>query len=99
MTRPRTVRHALYVSLSQLERAIIAFYAQTHQRDQTAVIRGMIRLIAQADEAFCPEQFAAFVENTLAADLGTDEALLVELRRQVTAFLEHGWPVGNARAG
>lgn len=87
MSRTPQFMHALPLKLHQIELALVRFYAERYRKDQTALIRGMIRAYVRADLEFEPKAFTKFVEEHLVPENKDDERMQAEIRRQVAEFV------------
>jgi len=86
MTRSRQFEHAQTIKLKQLERALVAYYAQVHRLDGSKVIRSMIRNYVLADSTFDTKAFQKFVKEHMVPRL-EDEDMAEEMRGQIKTFL------------
>ncbi len=87
MARPRTFRHNVWLRLPPIENALVGFYGQVYGKDQTGVIRGMIKNYVRADENFDAKKFKRYIEQTALPGAGDDEEYKAELKEQMAAFL------------
>ncbi len=88
MPRPRTFKHSVFVRMSQVEHALTSFYAHEYSRDQTVIIRSMIKQYVRADEAFDKKRFLKYVEEHIMPEAKGDKELEEEIRSQLRVFLE-----------
>ncbi len=87
MSRTPQFMHPVPLKLHQIELALIRYYAERYRKDQTALIRGMIRAYVRADLEFDPKAFMKFVEAQLIPEQEDDERMQSEIRRQTSEFV------------
>ncbi len=85
MPRPRLFKHNIWLKVSQLERAIVAFYAVKNRRPHSDIIRGMIKQYTRADLTFDPGAFRKYVEDEL-LPVEDDQELKEDIKRRVEEF-------------
>ncbi len=87
MARPRTFRHNVWLRLTPLENSLVQYYASTFGRDQTQVIRGMLKQYVRADANFDPKKFKKFVDQQILPEAKSDQDLTSEIKHQTEEFL------------
>jgi hypothetical protein len=88
MPRQRTFKHNVFLRMSQIEHVLTSYYARKYDRDQTAVIRAMVRQYVRADTEFDVGEFKRYVEEHIRAEAAGDPDAEAEIRAQVEQFLE-----------
>ena len=66
MSRNKQFHHVSSIKLSQVDRALLEFYARKYNTDKSKVVRSMVRRYITADASFDPKEFKRFVESHLA---------------------------------
>jgi hypothetical protein len=87
MARPRSFRHTIVVRVTPIERALIAFYAEQLGREQTDIVRGMVKQYVRADTNFDAKKFRRFVTETALAEAKDDDDECKQIRAELDAFI------------
>ena len=86
MPRPRLFKHNIWLKVSQLERAIVEFYAETNRRNHSDIIRGMIKQYTRADTTFDTAAFRKFVRDEIVPEAENDPEMQDDIKRRVEEF-------------